>query len=74
MLLILFNLRLAVKKYCSDYKDELKEDLLSFANQKKLYIIKDFFAPFIQATLTIKGDFTSINFTLFIIEVLIKHL
>jgi hypothetical protein len=30
MLYVLLNLRLAVKKYCSDYKDELEEDLLSF--------------------------------------------
>jgi len=32
MLHVLLNLRLVVKKYCSDYKDELKEDLLSFVN------------------------------------------
>ena len=30
MLYILLNLRPVIKKYCSDYKDELKEDLLSF--------------------------------------------
>jgi hypothetical protein len=32
MLLVLLNLRPAVKKYCLDYKDELEEDLLSFAD------------------------------------------
>ena len=74
MLYILLNLRLAIEKYCSDYKDELKEDLLSFVNQKKLCIIKDFLAPFTRATLAAEGDFTSIDFTLFIIDVLIKHL
>jgi hypothetical protein len=30
MLVILLNLRPAVKKYYQDYKDELKEDILSF--------------------------------------------
>ena len=74
MLYILLNLRLAVEKYCSDYKDELEEDLLSFVDQKKLRTIRDFLAPFIRATLAAEGDFTSINSTLFIIDVLIKHL
>jgi len=32
MLFVLLNLRPAVKKYCSDYKDELEEDLLSFVD------------------------------------------
>ena len=74
MLLILLNLRPVVKKYCADYKEELKEDLLSFIDQKKLRTIKDFFTPFIRATLTTKGDSTSIDSTLFIIDVLIKYL
>ena len=30
MLVILLNLRPAVEKYCQDYEDELKEDILSF--------------------------------------------
>ena len=30
MLFVLLNLRPAVEKYCLDYEDELKEDLLSF--------------------------------------------
>ena len=74
MLYILLNLRPVIKKYCSDYKDELKEDLLSFIDQKKLYTIRDFLAPFTRATLTTEGDFTFIDFTLFTIDVLIKHL
>ena len=74
MLYILLNLRLAVEKYCSDYEDELEEDLLSFADWKKLRTIRDFLAPFTRATLTTEGDFTFIDFTLFTIDVLIKHL
>ena len=74
MLVVLLNLRPAVEKYCQDYKDELKEDILSFQDQKKLCIIKDFLAPFTRATLFTKGDSTSIDCTLFTIDVLIKHL
>jgi len=74
MLLVLLNLRPAVEKYCSDYKDELEEDLLSFVNWKKLCTIKDFLTPFTQATLATKRDSTFINSTFFIIDVLIKHL
>jgi len=36
-------------------------------------MIKDFLAPFAQATLFTKGDFTSINRMLFTMDVLIKH-
>jgi hypothetical protein len=32
MLFILFNLRFTVKKYCSDYKDELKKNILNFVD------------------------------------------
>ena len=46
MLLVLLNLRPTVEKYCSDYEDKLEEDLLSFADWKKLHTIKDFLAPF----------------------------
>ena len=74
MLVILLNLRLAIEKYCQDYKDELKDNILTSKDQKKLCIIKDFLAPFSQATLFTEGDFTSLNFTLFTIDVLIRHL
>ena len=74
MLLILFNLRPAVEKYCADYEEELEEDLLSFADWKKLCMIKDFLALFTRATLAAEGDSTSIDSTLFTIDVLIKHL
>ena len=74
MLKVLLNLRLVVEKYCQDHEDELEEDILSFQEWKKLYTIKDFLAPFSQATLFTKGDSTSIDRTLFAIDILIKHL
>ena len=74
ILVILLDLQLAVKKYCQDYKDKLKEDILSFQDWKKLCIIKDFLAPFAQATLFTKGDSMSIDRMLFTIDILIKHL
>jgi hypothetical protein len=74
MLLVFLKLKGVIKKYYKDYNSKLKEDLLSYLNWKKLCIIKDFLAPFSQATLTIKGDSIFINCTLFIIDILIKHL
>jgi hypothetical protein len=46
MLVIFLDLRLQIKKYYLEYKDELKEDLLSFVDWKKLRMIKDFLTPF----------------------------
>ncbi len=74
MLLVFLNLRSAIEKYCSDYEDELEEDILSFTDWKKLRTIKDFLALFIRATLAAEGDSTSIDSTLFTMDVLIKHL
>jgi hypothetical protein len=74
MLLVLLNLRPAVEKYCQDYKEELKEDILSSKDWKKLCTIKDFLAPFARATLATKGDSTSLDSTLFMMDILIKHL
>jgi hypothetical protein len=74
MLFILLNLRSAIKKYCSDYENELKKDILNFADWKKLRTIKDFLIPFIRATLTAEEDSIFINFTLFTMDVLIKYL
>jgi hypothetical protein len=70
---IFFNLKFAVEKYCSDYKDELKKNILNFADWKKFRTIKNFFASFTRATLTAEGDFTFIDSTLFTMNVLIKH-
>ena len=74
MLLVLLVLKGKVEEYCKKYKDKLKEDLLSCKNWKKLGIIKDFLAPFLQATLATKRNSISINCTLFNIDILIKHL
>jgi hypothetical protein len=73
MLLILLELKGMVEKYYKNYESKLKEDLLSHTDWKKLRTIKDFFAPFSRVTLVIKGDSISINRTLFIIDILIKH-
>ena len=74
MLLVLLELKGIVEKYYEDYENELEEDLLSYVDWKKLCTIKDFLAPFSQATLATKGDSVSINRTLFTIDILIKHL
>jgi hypothetical protein len=74
MLVVLLNLRPAIEKYCIDHEDELEEDILSFQDWKKLCTIKDFLAPFSRATLFTEGDSTSIDSTLFTLDVLIKHL
>jgi hypothetical protein len=74
MLLILLELKGMVEKYCEDYESELEEDLLSHADWKKLRTIKDFLAPFSQATLATEGDSVSIDRTLFTMDILIKHL
>jgi hypothetical protein len=74
MLIVLLNLRPAVEKYCGDYKKELKEDILNHLDWKKLCTIKEFLGPFTQATLATEGDSTSIDSTLFTMDVLIKHL
>ena len=74
MLLVLLKLREKVEKYCQDYKSEVEEDILSFIDQKKLCMIKDFLAPFLQATLFTKRDSVSINRTLFTMDILIKHI
>jgi hypothetical protein len=67
-------LRPAVEKYCQDYEEELEEDILSSKDWKKLRTIKDFLAPFARATLATEGDSTSLDSTLFIMDILIKHL
>ena len=74
MLIVLLDLRTQVETYYVTYEDELKEDILSPKDQKKLYIIKEFLAPFTRATLFIEGDSTLIDYMLFTIDVLIKHL
>ena len=72
MLTILLNLRPVVEKYYADHEDFLVDDILSFQDQKKLCTIKDFLVPFSRATLTTKGDSTSIDSTLITIDILIS--
>jgi hypothetical protein len=72
MLCVLFDLRLTVKRYCQNYKKELKKDILTSKDWKKLCTIKEFFASFTQVTLAAKG-LTSFDFTFFIINILIRH-
>jgi hypothetical protein len=74
MLTVLLNLRPAVEKYCQDHEEELEDDILSRQDWKRLRIIKDFLAPFSRATLAAEGDSTSIDATLFTMDILIKHL
>jgi hypothetical protein len=74
MLFVLLNLRPIVEKYYQNYEKELELDLLSYQDWKKLYTIKEFLSPFLQATFAIEGDSISIDTILFIIDILIKHL
>ena len=74
MLIVLLNLRPIVEKYCQDHKDKLKDNILTPKDQKMLQMIKDFLAPFSQATLFTKGDSSSLDSTLFTMDVLIRHL
>jgi hypothetical protein len=74
MLFVLLNLRPAVEKYCQDHKEELEEDILTPKDWKKLRTIKEFLAPFARATLATEGSSTSLDSTLFIMDILIKHL
>jgi hypothetical protein len=74
MLIVLLNVRPAVEKYCADFEEELEEDILNHSDWRKLRTIKDFLGPFTRATLATEGDSTSIDSTLFTMDVLIKHL
>ena len=74
MLTILIEKMKYVDKYCRNYEEDLIEDFLSYKDQKKLHITRDFLTTFIRATLFAEGASTSINHTLFIIDILIKYL
>jgi hypothetical protein len=73
MLKVLLDLRSVVEQYCIEYEDELEDDILGFQEWKKLRTIIDFLYYFYRATLFTEGDFKSIDFTLFYINVLIMH-
>ena len=74
MLEVLLKLEPCVVKYCIDHGEELEDDILTYQEWKKLRAIKEFLQPFYRATLFTEGDSTSINRTLFVIDVLIKHI
>jgi len=74
MLIVLLNLRPAIEKYCQEFEEELEDDILSYDDWKKLRTIKDILQPFSRATLYAEGDSPSIDATLFMMDVLIKHL
>jgi hypothetical protein len=73
MLRVLLDLRPAVERYCQNHEEELEEDILTPKDWKKLRTIKDFLGPFTRATLAAEGS-TSLDSTLFMMDVLIKHL
>jgi hypothetical protein len=73
MFFIFFELKGIVKQYYKDYESKLKENILSYIDWKKLRTIKDFLVSFSRVTFIIKRDSVSINRTLFIMDVLIKH-
>jgi hypothetical protein len=73
MLCVLLDLRPAVERYCQNHEEELEEDILTPKDWKKLRTIKEFLAPFTRATLAAEG-LTSLDSTLFIMDILIRHL
>jgi hypothetical protein len=73
MLCVLLDLRPAVERYCQNHEEELEEDILTPKDWKKLRTIKKFLAPFTRATLAAKG-LTSLDSTLFMMDILIRHL
>jgi hypothetical protein len=74
MLQILFEQKTYVNKYYKNFKRELQKDLLNFADWKKFRTINNFLQPFSRAIFFIEENEISINRTLFIIDILIKHL
>jgi hypothetical protein len=73
MLRILLDLRPAVERYYQNHEEELEEDILTSKDWKKLRTIKEFLEPFARVTLAAKG-LTSLDSTLFIMDILIKYL
>jgi hypothetical protein len=72
--IVLLELKIQVETYYLAHEDELEEDILSSKDWKKLRTIKDFLVPFTRTTLFTEGDFTSIDRTLFVMDILIKYL
>src|SRR5947209_13371530 len=74
MLQVLLKQKAHVDKFCENFEHELQKDLLDLTDWKKLHTINDFLQLFSRATLFTEGDEVSIDRTLFIIDILIKHL
>jgi hypothetical protein len=74
MLTILIEKMEHVDKYCRNHEEDLTEDFLSHKDWKKLCMTRDFLATFARATLFAEGASTSIDRTLFVMDILIKHL
>jgi hypothetical protein len=74
MLCVLLHLRPAIELYCQNHEEELEEDILTSKDWKMLRTIKDFLAPFQRATLAAEGDSASLDSTLFMMDILMKHL
>ena len=73
MLVVLLDVRPAVDTFTLNHKEELAKDALDFQDWVKLRTIKEFLGPFHRATLAIKGDSSSIDTTLFTMDILVKH-
>lgn len=74
MLDVLLLLRPHIETYCLAHEEELENDILSFKEWGRLRTIRDFLYLFTRATLFTEGDSTSIDRTLFTMDVLIKHI
>ena|SRR3984957_9387045 len=70
MLVVAIDYKAAINSYVEDYPD-LEDDGLSWQDWTWLCTIKDFLAPFHQATLETQGDNASIDKVLFTMDVLI---
>ncbi|KAM4061313.1 hypothetical protein HRG_007409 [Hirsutella rhossiliensis] len=60
--------------FCKAYWDDLKDDFLSPLDWQKIRTVQTFLAPFQEATLYCQGHNATIDFVLFTMDVLIRHL
>jgi hypothetical protein len=74
MLDVLLLLRPHIEAYCQAHEEELEDNILSFKEWGRLRMIRDFLYLFTRAILFTKGDSTSINHMLFIMDILIKYI
>ena len=74
ILQVLLEEKAHIDKYCEYFEYELQKDLLDLTDWKKLRTINEFLQPFSRATLFTEGDEVSIDYILFIIDILIKYI